>query len=90
MSEVICYHEGGETFAGLYDGHGALIDYHGDMVHELDAHDNPCVWHKSCWSVTPESFRAKYTPSKPAPDCGYYFDEKAHQMPEPRVTRQVH
>ncbi len=61
---------------GKYDGYGSVD---GD---DIAAIGDPCVWHTTCWRKAGEP---KFDgPSEYAEDQGYFFEDPAHDMPEPK------
>jgi hypothetical protein len=72
---------------GDYDGYGRLL-IPGDVADEAEVvvnHENS-VWHEACWKVAgePTEYRGA---SDRAEDQGWFFDEGAHDKPEPGDNR---
>ena len=44
------------------------------------------VWHQACWKTagSPMDYRG---PSAPSPDQGWFFEDGAHDLPEPGTGR---
>ena len=73
-----------EAPQGLYDGYGTLEEKVGDNMSTYQLADNPCVWHKACWSA--EGKPTEYKPSESSFDQGYFFNHNQdHQMEEPNA-----
>lgn len=78
MNIGVAIYPDGTIRTGSYDGYGNLDQ-------RLDSpavgHDTT-VWHESCWIVAgePTDYRG---PSKSSQDQGWFFEDGAHDMPDP-------
>ena len=96
MTSGVAINPDGEIVIGEYDGFGHLAtsmsaDHTiGEFTYATfdgepgDGFTNT-VWHEACWehAGSPTEYRG---PSKHAPDQGWFFDNGAHDMPDPRPT----
>lgn len=77
MCDVIGLGPRGEVVRGQFDGYGRVG---GDGAGHL-----ACL-HYACWMVAGEPRFERYgTPSDSAPDQGWFFDDGAHDMIDPRI-----
>lgn len=88
MTRGVAITPDGTIHKGDYDGYGRLYpedeDY--DAEREPVVNGENTVWHMACWRAAgePKEFRGA---SSPAEDQGWFFDEGAHDMPEPGDNR---
>lgn len=68
----------GNIRTGFYDGYGNLDE----RIDSCAVGDDTTVWHEACWIAagSPTDYRG---PSMPSPDQGWFFEDGAHDMPEP-------
>lgn len=84
MSHGVAIGPGGSITAGVYDGYGRFTD----PVTEAQcgpALEQATVWHRACWREAGEPL--DYRGESPyAPDQGWFFEDGAHDLPEPGVA----
>lgn len=93
MSEGVAVFPDGGRVTGVYDGYGDLdgpmFDRAGQRVDRDWASGSAVgsestVWHQACWEAAgePGDYRGA---SRSAEDQGWFFDDGAHSMPDPRL-----
>lgn len=77
MNRVVALTPNGSLHRGPYDGYGRVDDA---SIHERG---EPEVYHEACWRLAgkPVEFTGA---SMPSADQGWFFDEGAHDAPEPK------
>lgn len=83
MQEGVTVFADGSLVCGTYDGYGR---YETSDLRTVESVDQGTVWHRACWEVAgaPRDYRGE---SRPSEDQGYFFDEGAHDLPDPRGAR---
>lgn len=93
MSDGVAVFPDGSRATGVYDGYGnldgPLLDRDGQLT-DRDWVGGPAVgsettvWHQACWEAAgePVDYRGE---SAPAEDQGWFFEDGAHSMPDPRL-----
>lgn len=77
MTDAVAVKDGKVTF-GEYDGYGSI----GEVAQAIVG---ASCWHKACFLIAGSPTVG--TPvSADAPDQGYFFDDSAHTMADPRTT----
>lgn len=84
MMRCVVVTEDGAILKGSYDGYGRLVTP-SDELDFVTNYDTFTAWHEACWLAagSPSHYQG---PSKYADDQGYFFDEGAHDMPEPKAA----
>ena len=79
MEHAVAIRDGVPMF-GTYDGYGNVggVD---------DATAGTTCWHEVCWRMA-QCPLSSDRPSAPADDQGWFFEEGAHNLPDPRVMLQ--
>ena len=82
MNQAVAVTEDGSILKGEYDGYGALHSPSGSEFPDAVGHGTS-VWHRACWEVAgkPDDYRG---PSPHAEDQGWFFDDGAHDVAEPK------
>jgi hypothetical protein len=77
MNAVVILEKNGDRISGEYDGYGRAghWDYN-------ERNEEPCLYHLACWEIAGKP--AYSGPSTYANDQGYFFDDGAHDMLDPR------
>jgi len=78
MSDVVSISPEGDIHMGEYDGYGRVggADY--------AVGEGATVWHRACWELAgkPLDYQGE---SRRSSDQGYFFEEGAHDLPDPRI-----
>jgi hypothetical protein len=76
MSEVVVLLQSGSMLMGDYDGYGRVCG--------VTINDEPEAYHRACWEAQgkPTEFAS---PSEGSDDQGWFFDDGAHSVAQPRV-----
>jgi hypothetical protein len=77
MNKVVAIEDGGSILIGTYDGYGRVND------HEINYEGKFTCWHQACWEKAGKPTNTD-TPSDYAVDQGWFFDNGAHDMEEPK------
>lgn len=77
MVDVVVVTPNGSILKGDYDGYGRVDG------RDAIGLDGNTVWHEACWEVagSPTDYRG---PSPHSDDQGWFFDDGAHSIPDPR------
>lgn len=77
MNDVVAVQPNGSVIVGDYDGYGSV----GSVEYAIGG--AATVWHRACWDKAgrPSDYRGE---SEAADDQGWFFDDGAHDMPDPR------
>lgn len=75
MNDAVAIHAG-RPVVGSYDGYGSI----GGFEH---ATDSATCWHEACWRLA-QCPLSSDTISASAPDQGWFFEDGAHDLPDPR------
>lgn len=79
MSQAVVLTQGYPPFAGEYDGYG--------RVGELEELIGRVCLHEACWEKAGKPEATRYdAPSSHAADQGWFFDDGAHDLIDPRIT----
>jgi hypothetical protein len=83
MTDVVVLSKDGSRNFGQYDGYGRAghWDYNGDDGDDCGGGE-PCLYHRACWEVAGKP--AYSSPSTNADDQGWFFDDGAHDLLDPR------
>lgn len=81
MNEGVAITEDSQVIQGFYNGYGTLVDASRDNDYAVGGTNT--VWHRACWvqAGSPTDYRGA---SASSPDQGWFFEEGAHDMAEPR------
>lgn len=82
MTDAVAILENESIIKGEYDGYGNIGGL--QILADFDA----TLWHEACWIVAgrPTGYRGPYERSE---DQGFFFDDPAHDMPDPRQEPYV-
>jgi hypothetical protein len=85
MTKVVALEKNGAKKIGEYDGYGRVEETNPEDFDDVS--DSADWWHLACWR---HSGKPGYKgPAKNARDQGWFFDDGAHDMPEPRSSSDV-
>lgn len=80
MSQAVVLTDGGSRIIGEYDGYGRVGGYDGGLDGEV------CL-HVACWEKAGKPEVSRYdSGSDSAEDQGFFFDDGAHDLIDPRIT----
>jgi hypothetical protein len=84
MTEVVAIGGGNSLHSGEYDGYGRIDG--ADLPYPGDCGARFSLYHRACWELAgkPLAFTEQ---SKSADDQGWFFDDGAHDMLDPRTTQ---